>query len=153
MFDRFPVLWTRPPESLEIYSFIGQVMISDPVRKPCKRNCQHSIWNTQHSMRRIKVCIFWTSGKGMAEIQINDQWPMIPSISLFIETWTGHKYLGSEGFLSGQYHFEVLYSLGMEAPHTSTAPLAPLLSSISLWCFMYIHLGTVGKCCPKFSHH
>ena len=28
MFDRFPVSWTRPPETLEIYSFIDEVMIS-----------------------------------------------------------------------------------------------------------------------------
>ena len=83
-------------------------------------------------MRRIKVCSFCPRGRGTGtEIQINDQTPMLQSVSLFLETSTVHKYLGSESFLGGEYDCEGAVLTREWNLHMHTHPFALHVSSIS----------------------
>lgn len=76
---------------------------------------------------------------------------MLQSISLFLETSTVHKYLGSGSFLGGEYDCEgaVLTREWNLHRHTSLC-LTRLLHFTLCECFMYIHLRTASKYFPQF---
>ena len=68
-----------------------------------------------------------------SEIQINDQTPVLRSRSLFLETSTVHKYLGSESFIGGEYDSEGAVLTREWNLHTKIHPFALHVSSISLF--------------------